>query len=61
LGEVEARFPADDQTMRREDGQTMAEYSVTLGVIVVGILLTMGFLSDQVRLSILRVADLIHF
>jgi Flp pilus assembly pilin Flp len=61
LGEVEAGFQADDQTMRREDGQTMAEYSVTLGVIVVGILLTMGFLSDQVRLSILRVADLIHF
>jgi Flp pilus assembly pilin Flp len=47
--------------MRREDGQTMAEYSVTLGVIVVGILLAIAAFSESARLGIVRVADLIHF
>jgi Flp pilus assembly pilin Flp len=45
--------------MRREDGQTMAEYSVTLGVIVVGIVATFGLFSEAVRQMVLRVADLI--
>lgn len=33
---------------RREDGQTMAEYGVVLAVITLGVVLTLGFLSDEI-------------
>jgi Flp pilus assembly pilin Flp len=45
--------------MKREDGQTMAEYSVTLGVIVLGIVATFGLFSESVRQLVLRAADLV--
>ena len=35
--------------IRREDGQTMAEYGVVLAVITVGIVLTLGLLSGGIR------------
>lgn len=33
---------------RREDGQTMAEYGVVLAVITLGVVLTLGLLSDEI-------------
>jgi Flp pilus assembly pilin Flp len=59
MGDARRPTSADDLSMRREDGQTMAEYSVTLGVIVVGIVATFGLFSEAVRQMVLRAADLI--
>jgi Flp pilus assembly pilin Flp len=33
---------------RSEDGQTMAEYGVVLAVITLGVVLTLGLLSDEI-------------
>ena len=41
----------------REEGQTMAEYGVVLAVITLGIILTLGFLSDEIVGVIERVMD----
>jgi len=41
----------------REEGQTMAEYGVVLAVITLGIILTLGFLSDEIVGVIDRVID----
>jgi Flp pilus assembly pilin Flp len=59
MGDAWRPTSADNLGMRREDGQTMAEYSVTLGVIVVGIVATFGLFSEAVRQMVLRAADLI--
>jgi Flp pilus assembly pilin Flp len=48
------RLQADDLTVRtlldwqREDGQTMAEYSIILAVITPAIVLTISLLSDRI-------------
>jgi Flp pilus assembly pilin Flp len=34
---------------KKEDGQTMAEYGVVLAVITLGVVLTLGFLSDGIN------------
>jgi Flp pilus assembly pilin Flp len=34
---------------RREDGQTMSEYAIILGVITPAIVVTLGLLSDAVQ------------
>ena len=38
---------------RREDGQTMAEYGVVLGVIALGVAVALGFRSDAINSVIL--------
>ena len=37
------------QNWRREEGQTMAEYGVVLAVITLGVVLTLGFLSNGIN------------
>ena len=44
--------------MRREDGQTMAEYSVVLAVIGVMMLAAIATLSESARLAVLRAVEL---
>jgi Flp pilus assembly pilin Flp len=39
----------DQGWMRREDGQTMSEYAVILGVITPAIIVALGLLSDAVQ------------
>ena len=34
---------------RREDGQTMAEYAVVLGVITIAVVLTLGLLATAIQ------------
>jgi Flp pilus assembly pilin Flp len=44
------RFSMHDHGwMRREDGQTMSEYAVILGVITPAIIVALGLLSDAVQ------------
>lgn len=45
--------------MRREDGQTMAEYGVTLAVITLAAVTALAALSVHVRAAVLRAVDLI--
>jgi Flp pilus assembly pilin Flp len=60
-----SRFPADDSwvrilhDMRREDGQTVAEYSVILAVITPAIVLAIALLSGQVASVFSALASLI--
>jgi Flp pilus assembly pilin Flp len=44
---------------RREQGQTMAEYAVVLGVITPGIVFMFGLFGDSIVSGISRVASLI--
>jgi Flp pilus assembly pilin Flp len=37
-----------DALLRRESGQTMAEYAVVLSVIAIGIFVALGALSDSI-------------
>src|SRR6185295_8464496 len=63
-GIAEKRLQADDLTVRtlldwhREDGQTMAEYSIILAVITPAIVLAVSLLSDSVATRIGAVASL---
>jgi Flp pilus assembly pilin Flp len=36
------------QRLRQESGQTMAEYAVVLGVIVIAVVVTLGLLSTKI-------------
>ena len=45
--------------MKREDGQTMAEYAIVLGVIVIAVLSALGFLSGAIQGGINHAASLI--
>ncbi len=47
-------------SLRREDGQTMAEYGVILAVITAGVLVALGFLSGQIEAVINRIAGVIE-
>ena len=38
--------------IRREDGQTMAEYGVVLAVITLGIVVALGFLSGAISAAL---------
>lgn len=49
---------ADPLPMRREDGQTMAEYAVTLGVITILVVTAIGGLSAAIENAIGLVAEL---
>ena len=43
----------------REDGQTMAEYAVILGVIVLAIVLALGTLSGAIQAAMNTVAGIV--
>ena len=45
--------------LRREEGQTMAEYGVVLAVIVVTVIVAITLLSTRVETAITRVANLL--
>jgi Flp pilus assembly pilin Flp len=51
---VERRLPH----LRTDDGQTFAEYGVTLGVITPGVILALAFLGDEVAVAFRRVGSL---
>jgi Flp pilus assembly pilin Flp len=44
------------ELVRREDGQTMSEYAVTLGVIVLGVVAALGFFAIAVEGNLNNVA-----
>jgi Flp pilus assembly pilin Flp len=44
---------------RREEGQTMAEYAVILGVITVLVVVTLGLLSDAIIGALGKVIDVL--
>jgi Flp pilus assembly pilin Flp len=46
-------------SLRREDGQTMAEYGVVLAVITIAVIGAITLLSGNVRAAITRVAGLL--
>jgi Flp pilus assembly pilin Flp len=41
--------------MGREEGQTMAEYAVVLGVITIAVVVTLGLLSDAIKATLTNV------
>ena len=45
--------------LKREDGQTMAEYGVVLAVMTLGVIAAMTLLSDNVRGAFTSLASLI--
>jgi Flp pilus assembly pilin Flp len=45
--------------VRREEGQTMAEYGVILAVIVLGVVASMTLLSDNIRTAFENIAGLL--
>lgn len=42
---------------RKEEGQTMAEYGVVLAVITLGVVVTLGLLSDGIKSALTSVID----
>jgi Flp pilus assembly pilin Flp len=60
LGDEKAAPDADNRAMlRREDGQTMAEYGVTLAVITPAVIVAYALLSGRIFGLVDRVVDLI--
>jgi Flp pilus assembly pilin Flp len=53
------RFFALSEGLRDEAGQTMAEYSVVLGVIVIAVVVTLGLLSTAIKGMLSNVISLI--
>jgi Flp pilus assembly pilin Flp len=47
------------ESLREDDGQTMAEYAVILGVIAVGVIVAITALSGGISSAIDRVADVL--
>jgi Flp pilus assembly pilin Flp len=47
------------ERVRREEGQTMAEYGVVLAVIVLAVIAAITLLSDHVRAAITAVANVL--
>ena len=43
----------------REEGQTMAEYAVILGVITIAVVVTLGFLSTAIQNALQAVIDVL--
>jgi Flp pilus assembly pilin Flp len=54
---VERRLPQLPH-LRNDDGQTFAEYGVTLGVITPGVIIALAFLGDEVAAVFTRVGEL---
>jgi Flp pilus assembly pilin Flp len=53
------RFFVLSEELRDEAGQTMAEYSVVLGVIVIAVVVTLGLLSTAIKGMLSNVISLI--
>jgi Flp pilus assembly pilin Flp len=53
------RFFVPSEGLRDEAGQTMAEYSVVLGVIVIAVVVTLGLLSTAIKGMLSNVISLI--
>ena len=53
------RFFVLAEGLRDEAGQTMAEYSVVLGVIVIAVVVTLGLLSTAIKGMLTNVISLI--
>ena len=53
------RFFVLSEGLRDEAGQTMAEYSVVLGVIVIAVVVTLGLLSTAIKGMLTNVISLI--
>jgi Flp pilus assembly pilin Flp len=53
------RFFVLSEELRDEAGQTMAEYSVVLGVIVIAVVVTLGLLSTAIKGMLTNVTSLI--
>jgi Flp pilus assembly pilin Flp len=53
------RLFALSEGLRDEAGQTMAEYSVVLGVIVIAVVVTLGLLSTAIKGMLSNVISLI--
>jgi Flp pilus assembly pilin Flp len=47
-------------TLTDESGQTMAEYAFVLGVIILGVIVSLTFLSDAIAAGISNAADVIE-
>jgi Flp pilus assembly pilin Flp len=47
-------------TLTGESGQTMAEYAFVLGVIILGVIVSLTFLSDAIAAGISNAADVIE-
>ncbi|MDX6396688.1 MAG: hypothetical protein QOJ43_96 [Gaiellaceae bacterium] len=47
-------------TLTAESGQTMAEYAFVLGVIILGVIVSLTFLSDAIAAGISNAADVIE-
>ena len=47
------------QLLKREEGQTMAEYGIVLAVIVLAVIASITLLSDHVRNAITSVANIL--
>jgi Flp pilus assembly pilin Flp len=45
--------------VRREEGQTMAEYGVILAVVTLGVLASMTLLSDNIRSAFQSIAGIL--
>jgi Flp pilus assembly pilin Flp len=43
------------ENFRHEEGQTMAEYAVVLGVITIAVVVTLGFLSTAIQNTLTNV------
>ena len=52
-------FRGDEGTLLREDGQTMAEYGVTLAVITPVVIIAFALLSERIFETVARAVDLI--
>jgi Flp pilus assembly pilin Flp len=60
LGEEKCGLESENKGMfRREDGQTMAEYGVTLAVITPVVIVAFALLSGRIFELVARAADLI--
>lgn len=46
-------------SLTAESGQTMAEYAVVLGVIILAVITSLGLLSDQVAAALTTVTDMV--
>jgi Flp pilus assembly pilin Flp len=57
--ENRAMFRGDEGTLLREEGQTMAEYGVTLAVITPVVIIAFALLSGRIFDTVARAVDLI--
>lgn len=59
ISDLFRRVHINVQTLREENGQTMAEYGVVLAVITIGVVGVLGFLSGGIKSSLQAVTDVL--